>query len=302
MGSAGHRQAAGALRVAPFAAFALAACTAPVETGSPLGAPSGDSAGLPARTPPPAGRPGASGDGGTSRPTTATTTTQAAPRADAGTSDAAVEAGAAAPPPFLDPFARADGPSVGNGWVEKMPGLFAIQNGTAFQTRDAAPYGDSFVSRPESEARLDVEVSADFLFPAVFANGPNGPPDPALYARIQAESSAAGTFTCYSLYVLPDLVGITRELHQAGGQYLTTGPIQPALVAGAIVHAVFRVRGTDPVTLDATITAANGTVLKTLSTTDTDPNRIVSAGSTGFGADVGALAFDNFAQSNLGGE
>jgi hypothetical protein len=275
------------LRVAPRLAAALAAvaaCTAPVDTGSLVGseAPGDDSVALPTRTP--ADRPGA--DAGPSRPPT--------------TTSAPLDAGE---PSFLDTFTRPDGPSLGNGWVEKMPGVFAIKNAAAFQTRDAPPYGDSFVSRPMSEAMLDVEVSADFLFPATLApdaalddgGDPNGPPDPALYARIQSESSAPGTFTCYSFFVLPDLVGITRELHQAGGQFLTSGPIAPAIAANTLVHVVFRVKGSNPVTLEGTISTPNGTVLKAVATTDTDPSQIVAAGPVGFGADKGGLAFDNFA-------
>jgi hypothetical protein len=200
-------------------------------------------------------------------------------------------------PDFVDAFDRADAPAVGNAWLEKTPNIFGIQGGAVMQRASAQPYWNTFVARPAGEAVLDLELSADITYPGSFAStGQTGQeddlPDPALYARIQPDSAQVDSFTCYAFYASPDLAGITREV-QRDSEFLSTGPISPPLQPGQKVHFVFRVTGTNPVALEGVLTTPDGTVLKTISTTDTGASRIAQGGSFGFGSDVGpGLVFD----------
>lgn len=193
-------------------------------------------------------------------------------------------------PDFIDVFDRADGPSLGNGWLEKQD-RFSLAGGAVVQGGKGS-YIDFFVRRPVSEAALDVELSVDFVY------GQNIEVDPSLYARVQPSSDQTGVLQGYVFYAFRDGAGIDREDGRDFAE-LVGGAIQPNLVPGQTYHYVFRVRGTDPVMLEAAITK-DGAVVKSFSTTDGDARRVSSAGQIGFGAGYSdGGRWDNFRLSRL---
>ncbi len=206
------------------------------------------------------------------------------------TSDAAFDSATAAPPSFIDTFARADGPAIGNAWTEKQD-RFALAGGAVVQS-GTGTYIDWFVSRPAAEVSRDVQLSVDFTY------GSNPDSDPTLYARVQPSSSAAGVLSGYTFYAYTDWAGIDREDGKMTTD-LAGAAIAPALVVGKTYHYVFRVTGTDPVRLEATITDGSNTVA-TLSASDGDAKRVVNAGTVAFGsgkADRGR--WDDFERTDL---
>src|SRR5690606_26594345 len=97
---------------------------------------------------------------------------------------------------FFDDFNRPDGASIGNGWTEKFPNAFSIQNGEVISI-DTNPidYHDTIVYRPVSEDRRDVEVGLEFrVLP--------GMNFPQVHARVQRDSLAQpNTLEAYLLFV-----------------------------------------------------------------------------------------------------
>jgi hypothetical protein len=197
-------------------------------------------------------------------------------------------------PDFVDLFNRGNG-GLGNGWVEKKAGVYAIANQTAAMGVDSQPFYDSFVSRPAAEAQLNVDITVDYAYPPTFAADPGDWPDPALYARIQPDSAAAGSLTAYSFYVYPDIIGITREESAQGSIAILTAPVTPTLTPGQTYHLRFVVKGTNPVQLEGTLSTTEGATIQVVNTADTDANSIRAAGSYGFGSGIGANGhWDNF--------
>lgn len=98
---------------------------------------------------------------------------------------------------FVDPFARPDGP-IGNGWIEKSPGTFAIVN-QRVSVRSASAYRDAIVYRPPGEDIGDVEVSQ--VVDVTTISGTYAQ----IHARVRSQTVAQkGMLDSYLLYVFAD--------------------------------------------------------------------------------------------------
>ncbi|MCG8325264.1 MAG: IPT/TIG domain-containing protein, partial [Thiotrichales bacterium] len=66
---------------------------------------------------------------------------------------------------FFDDFNTANSPDIGNGWTEKSPFVFSIENNTVvgIETTLDTVYRDSIVYRPVQEDLRDVRVSIEFV-------------------------------------------------------------------------------------------------------------------------------------------
>lgn len=188
---------------------------------------------------------------------------------------------------FFDDFQRADGATVGNGWLEKVDS-FSIAAGALRQT-GVGSYRDLMVRRPASENALDVEISVN-----VTHNRDNG--DPALYARMQPASGTLGSLVAYSFYAIRDFVGLDRD-EGSRDQYteLASQTLAEPLTAPYAYSLSLKVTGTNPVVIVATMKDANGNVKATLNYTDSSAARITQPGGVAFGSgDADGARFDDF--------
>jgi hypothetical protein len=216
------------------------------------------------------------------------------PGSEAGTTpqtDAGFDASTSTPPGFSDSFDRADG-TIGNGWVAKTNGFFSLTGGAVLQT-GTGRYENLVVSRPETT--LDVQASLD----VVFAAHPDS--DPSIHVRMLPASDTANELVGYTFYVMNDFAAIDREDPGENGDELASATISPDLEQGKAYRMIFRVTGTDPVKLEATvIDAASGAAAATLSTSDGSGKRITVAGRVGFGSGrADNMRFDNFVRVDL---
>jgi len=208
-----------------------------------------------------------------------------------------------APPPvsgFTDDFTRADGTSIGNGWLEKNAGAFAIA-GNRVAVQGSGEYRDNLVYRPASENSLDVEASVEFEL-----TGIGGYPE--VVVRLQTDTAnTAGNFTGYLLYIDGGVDSAILNRHGQGsyGTELATINLAPNLVVGDTYRLRLRAEGTAPVQIDAFIERFNGTgwdIIGSSAVNDIDPAAIITAGSVAFGADADtAYSYDNFARNDVGG-
>lgn len=226
---------------------------------------------------------------------TPTTTDRNTLDAGAGPSDASVDATTTNPVTFQDAFERTNGTTIGNGWLAKTANKFSLVDGAVKQAAwvQGDNYGNLIVRRPASEPALDVQIAYDFTF------GTNPDSDPTLYARMQPTSDTVGVLSGYTMYVYVDQVGFTREDGTAFAQ-LQTNTIATPLTVGTKYRFTFRVRGTNPVTLEGIVANADGTVITSVATTDADAKRIVTAGQIGFGSSKAEKGlWDNFTRIDL---
>lgn len=201
------------------------------------------------------------------------------------------DAGTDAPPigggttPFFDAFERADNAAIGNGWIEKSD-KFAIAAGAVHQS-GLGSYRNLIVRRPASEDALDVAISVDVTHDKVDG-------DPCLYARMQPASNTQGQLVGYTFYAYFDYAYIDRDDGDTGTE-LASVAISPALPTGSKYSLTFRVTGTNPVKLDATVKNAAGAVVASFGAQDGSGKRITAPGAVGFGSgDADGALFDNF--------
>ncbi len=241
---------------------------------SPSSTNRGDEDAAPSSEPPTHGRQPPDSEGGTTSQT-----------------DAGFDAATSAPPGFSDSFDRANG-TVGNGWTAKTKGFFSLESGAVLQS-GTGRYENLILSRPET--MLDVQLSLD----VVFASNPDS--DPTMHVRMQPASDANDALDSYSFYVMTDYAAIDREDPGDNGDELASATISPELVQGKTYRMIFRVTGTDPVKLEATvIDVASGAPAATLSTSDASPKRITAPGRAGFGSGrADEMRFDNFVRVDL---
>ncbi|MEM6990104.1 MAG: hypothetical protein AAF721_06395 [Myxococcota bacterium] len=200
---------------------------------------------------------------------------------------------------LYDDFNRPDSPQLGNDWIERTPGVFALVDERVVFDGDSQAFENSVFYRPFDEALLDVEVSLEFVFVAV----PNSS-TPQVHVRIQEDSLAeVGEETAYLLYV-PNTSTLTFTRVELGSFALSASEvIDPPLIMGPTYRLRFAVSGVDPVELTGsveTLSEGTWTVLQTIAVTDDDPSRIQDAGSYGASAHFDPVfEYDNYSAMQL---
>lgn len=203
---------------------------------------------------------------------------------------------------ITDNFARADSPTIGNGWIEKTPAAFSIQGGGVAKVAAGNGYLDNLVYRPASEDVLDVEASIELRLLA------SNPGYPNINVRIQSSTAAFVSFlNSYILYVDGSSAGAVLG-RQTGSGFVTTLadiPIAPAMNQTDTYRLRLRAVGTSPVQLSAFIERLSGStwqIIGQASVSDSAPDRIMSPGSVGFSGYLEtSYRFDNFVRTNLTG-
>jgi len=201
---------------------------------------------------------------------------------------------------FSDNFARADADPLGNGWIEKTPAAFALENGRARKRPFEVGYRDSIVYRPASEDLLNSEVRAELRF----VNGNIGYPQ--LFSRVQSATAGfPGQVDAYILYV--DNSSTRVVLGRQNGSAFVSGLATINLSAPLNTTDTFRLRlrttGTTTVQLEAFVERLDGaawTVIGQATASDPSAQRIANPGAAGFGGYVEDFySYDNFAVINL---
>jgi hypothetical protein len=202
---------------------------------------------------------------------------------------------------FFDDFERPDGNQIGNGWIEKRPTTWALDQGSVVFESDALNYQDNIVYRPENEDVLDTEVSIDFTLLTWDSNT-----HPQVHARLQHDDlDVPGSVTCYILFITSGpVLSITRQI--AGtfdGQWSV--PLTNPLQEGDTYRLELRVTGQGPVELQGVLLhRLNGNFVEdtTIVRSDSDANMVTGAGSVGFSGSVSPehYTYDNFSRIDLG--
>jgi Concanavalin A-like lectin/glucanases superfamily len=209
---------------------------------------------------------------------------------------------AASPNAFIDDFNRPDGADLGNGWVEKNPGAFALAANGVSKAPTGSGYADNLVYRPAGEDVLDVEVSVEVRFASM-------PPGYAqVFVRGQTQTIAgAGVFNGYLLFTDND-PGRAFLSRIENGTFVSLAQlvISPGLNTTDTFRLRLRSTGTTPVALEAYVerfTGSGWTVIGQATVTDTAPSRFTTAGTVGFTGYVegGVYTYDNFTRTNLAG-
>ncbi|MGH3739890.1 MAG: beta strand repeat-containing protein [Micromonosporaceae bacterium] len=162
---------------------------------------------------------------------------------------------------FVDTFNRPDSAELRNGWTEKYPAAFAIQNNEVVMIdTGSTDYHDAIAYRPAGEDLRDVEVGLEFrVLPGLSF--------PQLHARIQRDTIAqANTLDDYLLFVdgfaaPPGRAVIARQAAVPGQFecYMLGIPFPAQLEATARYRLRFRVVGGNPVTLTGFVDRFDGT-------------------------------------------
>ena len=154
---------------------------------------------------------------------------------------------------LFDDFQSSDSPDIGNGWTEKYPDAFFIQDNqvNGIETPYEIVWTDNLVYRPTAEDRLDVELSIEFVRTQI-------PGFPQLHARAQRGTIAVpNTLRSYMLFV-HDNLGYPGGIVLAVGTdqtgiyecFLELALFPSPLVTDERYRLRFEVSGTDPVQLD----------------------------------------------------
>lgn len=209
---------------------------------------------------------------------------------------------AAAVETLFDNFDRADSPDIGNGWIEKSAGAFALAGGRMQKlATPGADYRNNVVYRQSSEDVLNVEASAEFRL----LGTPVGYPQ--LLVRGQA-NTIAGTnqLDAYLLY-MNDSTSSAVIARQRGTNYdvpVSVFGLSQALNTNDTYRLRLSAQGTNPVRLTAYIERLNaGTwqLIGQASYDDYSSDRISTAGTVGIGGfEENTYAFDNFRRLYLG--
>jgi len=223
-----------------------------------------------------------SGEGGTSTGEhTSSTTVDIVPSSTSGPDESS--SGNVSPFDFYDDFERPDSSEVGNGWVEKTPGAFALIDGGIQRVGSMLSYPNNLVYRPDG-AWLDAEAIVELVWFDVSTD--YGSPQCVL--RTQPEDiDVPNSVTGYLLFVdgtSGDLT-ITRQIDGAFTQQ-HSAPLTADPELGAPHRLRLHVAGVDPVTLDGYLellvdgawvphTEVHGT--------DDTPERIITPGTFAVG-------------------
>jgi hypothetical protein len=205
---------------------------------------------------------------------------------------------------FFDDFQRADGASIGNGWIEKNPAAFQLESGRVTKNVVTVGYRSNVVYRPANEQIRDVEAAIEFRLSTTSNLG-----YPQLWAR--AQTSTVGTVDMLDAYGLY-FAGSTRDVRlvrNSGSNDATTFELgnviaSPPLNTTDTFRLRMRVTGTAPVHIDAYVEVRASFAWSTiaqLSVNDTNQNAITNAGVVAFsGHDTEtAFTYDNFYYQGL---
>lgn len=197
---------------------------------------------------------------------------------------------------FVDPFSRADGAAIGNGWIEKNAPTYSLAGGEVIRIETVESYRDNMVYRPASEDVRDVEISIDVRFTAV-------PPGFAqIFVRGASPTIAApDSYDGYLLYIVGGQTDEAILGRQRGSVFVTTLssiPLSPPLDAGSTFRMTLRATGARPVALRATIERLEGgawTRIGERAVEDGDDAQIDVAGTVGFaGNEAATYIYDDF--------
>ena len=210
---------------------------------------------------------------------------------------------------FVDDFNRPDGPTLGNDWVMKQPGAFALVGGAVSRlVGPSSDYRDNICHRPASEDVRDVEASVEVKI----ASSPPGYPQ--IHVRLWANTVDKGNLLDgYLLYIdnAMDTAKMTRQRGALLAPPLQTMTLSPPLNTTDKFRLRLRATGKFPVALEAFVerhpaAAADPTqwdVIGHASATDSGLLHIESAGSVGFSAGqpetTGLYTYDNFVRTPL---
>jgi hypothetical protein len=201
-----------------------------------------------------------------------------------------------------DNFERPDSSSLGNGWIEKLTGGFVLANGQAVKQSASTGYRDNVVYRPASEDLLDQEASIELSW----LNGSIGYPQ--VFVRLQSDTATGdGILDGYILYVNNSTTEAILG-RQRGGQFvvpLATLNFSTPLNTTDVFRLRLRAIGTSPVELSAWVEQFVGgswQVIGQANASDSNGNRIATAGAVGFGGYVeNTYSYDNFQRLDLDG-
>lgn len=154
---------------------------------------------------------------------------------------------------FFDNFNTTDGPNIGNGWTEKDPNAFSIQDGEIVSQGTANQYRENIAFRPIAEDRQDLEVSAEFV------RQPNGA-FTQLHARAQRSTVALeGFLESYIFYIeegatpISMAFAISPATQNLGECLIDQIPLPAPFQVGERYRMTFRVTGQDPVQMDGRV-------------------------------------------------
>ncbi len=165
---------------------------------------------------------------------------------------------------FLDDFNRPDSADLGNGWTEKYPPAFSIQNNEVVMIDTGTiDYHDAIAYRPAGEDLLDVEVGIEFRVLA-------GPNFPQVHGRIQRNTvDQADTLDDYMIFVdgfapSPGRAVIARQAPVRGQFecYIVAIPFPSPLQSTDRYRLRLRVEGANPVTLTGFVDRFDGTAFQ----------------------------------------
>ena len=232
----------------------------------------------------------------TSADTTTSESTDPTTTESSSTTDTGVDA-----PTFFDDFERADSQALGNNWVEKLPSVFAIVEGTvAAETATPQQYFDQVVYQLDNVVD-DIELRVEFRV-GTAADGN----EPHLVARQQADALASGSFNhCYILVPQPpqNRLCLMRFDSEGGiGETSCAGWPNANLVLDDWYRLVMTVAGPGPVDLTGRLEHSVGgewVEVVAVQWLDQSPNRIDTAGSWGFSGGTTGLFFTNYVFDNF---
>jgi hypothetical protein len=202
---------------------------------------------------------------------------------------------------FEDAFARANGASLGNGWIEKRQPTYSLAAGEVVRIETKESYRDNMVYRPASEDVRDVEISIRVRFTAV-------PPGFAqIFVRAASSTIAApDSYDGYLLYVAGDQTDEAILGRQRGSVFVTTlsrFPLSPPLDASSTYRMILRAVGARPVALHAKLERLDGgswTEIGETATEDHDDSQLDAAGTVGFaGNEQATYIYDDFQRVSL---
>jgi len=229
------------------------------------------------------------------------TVTVFSPTPGGGTSNAQTFAIRAPTVTLFDDFNRADGPSLGNGWVQKSS-AFSLAGNQVIKAATSTGYPDNLVYRPATEDMLDGEASVEVRFTSL-------PPG---YAQVFVRGQAAtianpGVFEGYLLFIDndPGRAFLARiEGGPSGYVPLAQITINPGLNTTDTFRLRLQAAGTNPVALVAFVerfTGTNWAVIGQAAVNDSAATRFATPGSVGFTGYVegGVYTYDNFIRTEF---